>query len=183
MPWREPIERPQLPIDQLARRTNDELQRMARLFTSKPATNKAALATMLDATANHGNTPMRKRTQATSHRRPTSRSPQARESPTSIKALDALIAEATDDAYDDNDLLSGFQLCLDKHLALPFTTTVLGVPVQVTGFAFTDGGHIVALCTSGKLAQYIPLLDLPLPKSPPAGHEWIAAYRRWCRWR
>jgi hypothetical protein len=29
--------------------------------------------------------------------------------------------------------------------------------------------------------QAIPILDLPLPDSPPDGAEWIEAYRRWRR--
>jgi hypothetical protein len=51
MSWREPGERPQRAIDQLAQRTNDELQRITRLFTSKPSPNKAGLTTTLVALA------------------------------------------------------------------------------------------------------------------------------------
>jgi len=35
---------------------------------------------------------------------------------------------------------------------------------------------------SSKYRQEIPVLDLPLPDPPPAGWEWIAAYRQWARW-
>jgi hypothetical protein len=45
----------------------------------------------------------------------------------------------------------------------------------------TDYEQIVAVCTRGKSRQRVPILDLPLPDPPPAGAEWIDAYRRWAR--
>ncbi|MEU0478025.1 calcium-binding protein [Streptosporangium sp. NPDC006013] len=45
--------------------------------------------------------------------------------------LDALVEEATVDAYNEDEQLSGFHVMLDEHLALPFQTTVLGVEVTV----------------------------------------------------
>jgi len=38
---------------------------------------------------------------------------------------------------------------------------------------------IVAVCRRGGERQAVRLLDLPLPSPPPAGSEWIAAYRHW----
>jgi len=80
--------------------------------------------------------------------------------------LDALIAQATVDCYNEDDL------------AVPFETTVLGVTVTVRKISQTGSG-IVAICVHGKHRQAIPILDLPLPDLPPQGVEWIAAYRRW----
>jgi hypothetical protein len=54
---------------------------------------------------------------------------------------------------------------------------VLGVPVQVTGVDFNDAEEIVAFCKRGPRVQRIPVVDLPLPKPPPEGYEWIEAYR------
>jgi hypothetical protein len=126
---------------------------------------------------------MRKRTTAMSGRRPLPRTPRSRARPWSDAALDALIEEATVDAHDEDEQLGGFQCCLEERLAVPFSTTVLGIPVQVTGIDQDHAGQLVASCRSGKLVQRIALLELPLPQPPPAGHEWIAAYRRWCRGR
>ena len=66
-----------------------------------------------------------------------------------------------------------------EHLAVPFRTTVLGVEVTVTKIDLLSGSGIVAICSRGKHRQAIGILDLPLPTPPPAGAEWIDAYRRW----
>ncbi|MBA3709264.1 MAG: hypothetical protein H0W83_10650 [Planctomycetes bacterium] len=95
--------------------------------------------------------------------------------------LDRLIADATTDAYNHDEQVGGFLTCLEEHVALPFTTTVLGATVSVTGFDADDEGRIAAECRRGKLSQRIAVTALPLPTPPPAGHEWIAAYRHWCK--
>ena len=92
--------------------------------------------------------------------------------------LDALIDEATVDAYGEDEELAGFAVMIGDNLAVPFETTVLGVTVTVERIDQTDSG-IIAVCTRGGHRQAIPILDLPLPDPPPQGAEWIAAYRRW----
>ena len=62
---------------------------------------------------------------------------------------------------------------IDDHLALPFDTEVLGVTVSVERIDLTIASEIVAICRRGSRRQSIPILDLPLPKPPPAGAEWI----------
>jgi hypothetical protein len=95
--------------------------------------------------------------------------------------LDALIAEATVDCYNESDCVTGFYTMLEDNLAVPFQTAVLGVDVTVTGVDLTEDGQIFAVCTRGKVTQRIPILDLPLPAPPPNGAEWIDAYRQWAR--
>lgn len=92
--------------------------------------------------------------------------------------LDALIAQATVDCYNEDEELAGFAAMIEDNLAVPFETTVLGVTVTVRKISQTGSG-IVATCVHGKHRQAIPILDLPLPDLPPQGVEWIAAYRRW----
>ena len=94
-------------------------------------------------------------------------------------ALDALIAEATVDCYNDSECITGFYTVFEDNLAVPFQTVVLGVDVTVTGVDLTDDEQITAICTRGRSKQRIAILDLPLPTPPPEGAEWIAAYRRW----
>jgi hypothetical protein len=48
-------------------------------------------------------------------------------------ALEAMIEEATVDAYNDDEQLTGLYTTLEEHLAVPFTTTVLGVEVTAEG--------------------------------------------------
>ena len=88
------------------------------------------------------------------------------------KYLDKLIEEASIDAYDEPEQVSGF--------FVPFTTRVLGRGVTVTGIDITENNQIVAICRLGNTAQSILVPDLPMPAPLPGGVEWIAAYRRWC---
>ena len=80
----------------------------------------------------------------------------------------------------DGDLdATGLFTVMEENLKVPFETRVLGVSVTVTGVDLTDGIQIVATCCRDGLRQAIPILDLPLPTPPPAGTDWIDAYRRW----
>ena len=95
--------------------------------------------------------------------------------------LRELIEEAIVDAYGESEQIVGFHTAIDDHLALPFKTTLLGMPVTVRGVDLTERGEIVAICMRGRLRQAIPILDLVLPSPAPAGAEWIEAYRHWVR--
>lgn len=93
--------------------------------------------------------------------------------------LDALVEQATVDAYDDYEQLSGFHVMLSEHLAMPFTTNVLGAEVTVTRIDLLPGSGLVGICVREGHQQAIGILDLPLPTPRPEGAEWIDAYRRW----
>jgi hypothetical protein len=95
--------------------------------------------------------------------------------------LDAMIEEAIVDAYTESEQVVGFHTMIDMHLDLPFEIVVLGVAATVKKVDVTAAGEIVALCYRGRERQAIPILALPLPDPPPAGWEWIEAYRRWAR--
>jgi len=97
--------------------------------------------------------------------------------------LDALIEEATVDANDESEQKTGFYTMLEDHLAVPFTTEVLGMEVTVERIDMTDDEEIVAVCARRKFRQQIRIVELPLPNPPPKGSEWIDAYRRWARRR
>jgi hypothetical protein len=97
--------------------------------------------------------------------------------------LDTLIEEATVDAYEESEQTVGFHTMLIERLEMPFKTELLGVEVTVEQVDLSDDDQIVVVCKRGKLRQRIPILELPLPKPPPKGSEWIDAYRRWARGR
>lgn len=99
----------------------------------------------------------------------------------SAAELDALIAEATVDCYDEDEQVLGLYSVMVDELAVPFQTTVLGVAVTVEDLDLTGRGHIVARCSRGGICQAILVLDLPLPSPPPHGAQWIEAYQRWAR--
>ena len=98
----------------------------------------------------------------------------------SEEELDALVEEATIDAYGDDEQMAGFAVMIGDNLEMPFETTVLGVTVIIEGVTRTASG-IVADCVRDGHHQAIHVLDLPLPEPPPKGAEWIAAYRHWAR--
>ena len=97
----------------------------------------------------------------------------------SARKLDKMIEEATVDCYDELEQASGFFTMIEDHLAVPFAAEVLGVEVSVVGVEMDDNGSLKAVCERNGKRQLIGLIDLELPKSPPSGAEWIAAYRHW----
>ena len=98
----------------------------------------------------------------------------------SEEELDALVEQATVDAYNEEEQFGGFAVMIEDNLEMPFETTVLGVMVTVKSVTQTESG-IVADCVRDGQHQAISILDLPLPEPPPKGAEWIAAYRHWAR--
>lgn len=95
------------------------------------------------------------------------------------RRLEEMIEEATVDCYNESEQLTGWFTTIDEHLAVPFETTVLGVPVTVERLDLDRSERIVAVCRRGRDRQSLPILDLPLPTPPPDGAEWIEAYRQW----
>lgn len=77
--------------------------------------------------------------------------------------LDALVEQATVDAYDEYEQRSGFHVMLKEHLAVPFETNVPGVEVTVKKIDLRPGSGLVAICVRGRHRQVIGLLDLPFP--------------------
>lgn len=67
---------------------------------------------------------------------------------------------------------------IGDNLEVPFETTVLGVPVTVSGITRADSGTVADRVRDGH-HQAIAVLDLPLPEPPPEGAGRIAAYRHW----
>jgi hypothetical protein len=93
--------------------------------------------------------------------------------------LAEMIEEATVDAYGEYEQTTGWFTMIDQTLAVPFETTVLGVPVTVERIDLNASEQIVAVCRRGRNRQALPILDLPMPSPPPEGAEWIEAYRQW----
>ena len=93
--------------------------------------------------------------------------------------LAAMVEEATVDAYDESEQITGWFTMFEQHLELPFETKVLGTVVIVARLDLRDGVDILAICTRGRDRQAISLVDLPLPSPQPAGSDWIEAYRHW----
>jgi hypothetical protein len=97
----------------------------------------------------------------------------------SKRQLDEMVEQATVDAYDEYEQTTGFAVMIGDNVGFPFQTVILGVEVTVTGVDEVLGTGIAAVCRRGKARQRVGILDLPLPAPPPAGSEWIEAYRHW----
>jgi hypothetical protein len=91
--------------------------------------------------------------------------------------LEALVKEATTDAYDEGEQVIGFLSPIDDCLATPFETNILGAKVTVERLDLTEGDEIEAICKRGSETIRVPILDLSLSFPPPRRAEWIAAYR------
>jgi hypothetical protein len=101
----------------------------------------------------------------------------------SKQRINELVEQAIVDAYGEAEHRTGFFTMLAENLGLPFTTKILGVSVTVERVDLTDADEVVAICRSGRNRQKIPILNPPLPMTPPEGAEWIEAYRHWARGR
>jgi len=93
--------------------------------------------------------------------------------------LQKLIADAIVDCYNESEEATGLFTMLEENLSLPFRATVLGMTVKVEKVDIDEGGTIVAVCSSNLRRQKVRILDLCLTDPPPAGAEWIEAYRLW----
>ena len=91
--------------------------------------------------------------------------------------LAELVEEATVDCHDEAEQVMGLLTMIANSLGLPFETSILGVPVTVERVRLTGRDDVVAVCRRGGERQAVRLLDLPLPSPPPAGSEWIEAFR------
>src|SRR2546426_6143844 len=90
--------------------------------------------------------------------------------------LDRLVEEAIVDCYNESEQVTGLYTMIEDHLALPFETTVLGVPVTVERVDLTQREEIVAVCQHACVRQTVPIIDLTLPSPPPPSTEWIIAH-------
>ena len=94
-------------------------------------------------------------------------------------SLAEMIEQATCDAHGESEQTVGWFTMIEENLAVPFETTVLGVPVTVERVDLSQSEQIVAVCRRGRYRQALPILDLPLPSPRPEGADWIEAYRLW----
>jgi hypothetical protein len=60
----------------------------------------------------------------------------------------------------DVEQIRGWLTMIDENLAVPFETTVLGVPVTVERLDLNHSEQIVAVCTRGSNRQSLPILPL-----------------------
>jgi hypothetical protein len=91
--------------------------------------------------------------------------------------LDLVVDTILVDSYGDEEQYAAFLTVLEDECRLPATTTLLGIPVTVTGFRYTDATRgLVAIVQGPHEVGEISLADLTFP--PDTVAAWIhAAYR------
>jgi hypothetical protein len=97
-----------------------------------------------------------------------------------LARLDALIAEATIDCYNEDEAHVAFMTTVEENVVCPFKATVIGEDVEVVELCPAQGGFGVdAVCRHPGKDYRIPIHSLEWRKQKPEGHEWIEAYRAW----
>jgi hypothetical protein len=94
--------------------------------------------------------------------------------------LQALIAEATVDCYDEYEQHTGLLTMIEAEVACPFRAKVIGEEVQVLGFeAPRDGFGLNAVCRRQGKKYKIDVGSLEWINPRPQGFEWLEAYLLW----
>jgi hypothetical protein len=91
--------------------------------------------------------------------------------------LDLVVESILVDAYGDEEHYVAFLTVLQEETQLPAAATLLGVPVTVTGFDYTEPARgLIATCQGPQDIGEVSLADLAFP--PDTVTAWIhAAYR------
>src|SRR6266567_3988468 len=92
-------------------------------------------------------------------------------------ALDSVVEIILVDAYGDDEQYVAFLTVIEEETRLPAAATLLGAPVTVTGFDYTNEARgLVAICEGSNGTGEVALADLAFP--PDTVTAWIhAAYR------
>ena len=93
--------------------------------------------------------------------------------------LDLVVETILMDAYVDEEHYAAFLTVLEDESQLPAAATLLGIPVTVTDFRYTDPARgLVAICQGPQEVGEVSLADLAFP--PDTVTAWIhAAYRHY----
>ena len=104
-----------------------------------------------------------------------------RRGPTSDDDLDAIIEDATVDAYGMDEGMSGFEVTFDDQVEFPVRALVIGRRVEVVGVHYGGNEHrgLEARVRSGGRGgeHEVSVLDVLFEKGPE--DMILAAYKRW----
>ncbi len=91
--------------------------------------------------------------------------------------LDLVVESILVDSYGDEEQYVAFLTVFEEETQLPAAATLLGVPVTVTGFDYTEPARgLIATCQGPQDIGEVSLADLAFP--PDTVTAWIhAAYR------
>jgi hypothetical protein len=96
--------------------------------------------------------------------------------------LDALLAEATIDCYDEWEEFMGVLCAMEGHLSFPLRAKALGDLVEVIGLDDERSGPrrgILARVRKGGREYSVALAGLEFVDLDPVSVEWLDVYRYW----
>ena len=96
-----------------------------------------------------------------------------------VETIADCIEMATVDAYGDDELLGGWQTCLDEILSNS-DFMVLGDKVKLTRIHLSNR-QVVAVCTKGKSAIKVTLDSIKLIKPSAVQLLWLKAWNKWSK--
>lgn len=102
-----------------------------------------------------------------------------RRKPQDLEELEALVEEATMDAYTEDEQAVGFLTYLEDEVELPFEAEVLGVAVQVTAVDLRDTSTLSFRCEREGRSLWVEVRELELPSPAPEWARWVRAWRHW----
>lgn len=93
-----------------------------------------------------------------------------------------MIEEAIVDCHDEDEQHSALLDAVQDHVKCPTAALIIGEPVTLLGFDwYGSPGEIVARCERTGRIYEVNAIALEWPGPPPAGAEWVEAYRAWLR--
>ena len=95
------------------------------------------------------------------------------------KPLSEQIEEILTDCYDEEEVASAWGVAFEDGVAVPFSATLLGAPVEVRGFRVNDAGIAQCLAVRDKRQRWISVLDLDEEELPPDMTHVLTLYRAW----
>jgi hypothetical protein len=94
--------------------------------------------------------------------------------------LQALIEEATVDAYGEGEEHVGLVTTIEDNVVCPFKAKVIGEEVEVLSLRGPKSGFgLVAVCRYKDKDYQLDVSSLEWPAKKPKGFKWIEAYQEW----
>ena len=96
--------------------------------------------------------------------------------------IDALLAEATVDCYNEEEEFGGVLVALEDNLVFPLQAKAVGETVTVVGLNSERSSlrrGIVARVCKGDQEYNMSLAELEFASPDPTSAEWLEVYRYW----
>ena len=95
------------------------------------------------------------------------------------KSIREEIEEILVDTYGEDEEAAAWGVAFDDGVEVPFSATLLGVPVQVTGFRAADSGAIQCEVVRDKRKRWIGVEELDEEELPEDMAHVLGLYRAW----